>query len=442
MRGFSTKTLKWQLVSRFALVLTTMLVIANVGFLLFLLTILSPTNSPDLAVRSPIEAAIRVRDGVLSIEDTDALRQVREKYPNLWLVVQRSDGRRAVLGDVPTLFDSVLAQVDRVRSLDLRGEDGSVETAALIEVSNELGEFKVLYGGNPTPGSWLLNLMWGLRILYIPFTVVPLIGVFLVLPYLVGRALRGLKRTTATASSISADSLGVRLSTNDVIEELHPLVQAINGALSRIDDDVSRRQRFFANAAHELRTPIAILQTRLDGLSPSVHRDRLLLDVARLAAMAEQLLDMQRLETVRTLDTVDLVSIAEIVAADCGPLAIAAGYDFEFEAEISSLMIKGDQSSLERAVTNLIRNAIEHGGGSGTIRVLVSGNGWVEVSDEGPGVSKDEQERVFEPFYRTIPKSTGAGLGLSIVDQIARAHRGYVRIIEQNRGATFRLKIG
>jgi len=442
MRWTGNNSLKSQLVTQFSFVLAMLLVVINVGFLLFIMRITPDTNPVDEASLPVIVEALRLVDGRMEIRETEQFAQLVESHPSLWFVALDAAGRELVFGSVPSLFTSVVEELAQVRSLDLRGDDGSTITAMVARTPTSFGEVKVLYGGNAVPGSAFTSLLWGAKVIYIPFTVLPVVGVFLCLPFLVGRALSGLRKTTATAASIDANSLGVRLSKEGVVEELHPLVSAINSALTRIDDDFSKRQRFFANAAHELRTPIAILQTRLEGLVAGPQRARLLQDVARLAAMAEQLLDMQRLAGNQSWEDVDLVSTCEQVAADCGPLAISAGYDFEFDAEVPSLVTRGDQASLERAVTNLIRNAIEHGGGSGTIRVEVRRDGTIEVADDGPGIPKDERGRVFEPFYRTKPKSTGAGLGLSIVDEIVRAHNGRISIVERDRGACFRLKLG
>lgn len=441
MRLLRMSSLKSLLVVRFAIVMGLLLVLMNAGFVVFVALVTPSTNGADERAVSVVVEALSEADGDLIARETDGLRTLRERYPAFWFVALKSDGNRVTYGSVPSLFASVVDRLSEVHSLDLRGANGAIVTAQLKVTNSEIGEVKILYGGNPVPGSNFLNLLWGAKVIYIPFIVLPVIGIFLALPLLVERALAGLKRTTSTASLIDADRLGVRLSKEGVVDELHPLVTAINAALARIDDDFSGRQRFFANAAHELRTPIAILQTRLEGLEAGAQRDRLLQDVARLAAMAEQLLDMQRLGSSRDWSDVDLVSTCEQVAADCGPLAIFAGYDLEFHAEVSSFKIKGDRTSLERAIANLIRNAIEHGGGHGTIRVEVLRDGTIEVADEGPGIPEGEEGRIFEPFYRTKPKSTGAGLGLSIVEEIIRAHNGQVTVIQQEKGARFRLRV-
>lgn len=443
LRILGRKSLKGQLVTRFALVLGLMMVVVNIGFFVFLLIALPSTNTADIAVRPVIAGAVRSSDnGKLLVEVTDDLQTITRQFPAFWFVAVHPDGDRVDYGPVPPEYSSILPRLDGILSLDIRGEEGSPVTATIANLTSQAGELKVLYGGKSSPGSYALNLLWGLKIIYIPFTLAPLVVVFLALPLMVGRALSGIRKTIHRAASIDADSLGVRLPKDDVVDELHPLVSAFNAALARIDEDVTKRQRFFANAAHELRTPIAILQTRLEALPPGAQRERLLMDVGRLAATAEQLLDMQRFENIQSWDDVDLVDLCETVAADCASLAIAEGYDLEFETGIKSFIVDGDRGSLERAVTNLVRNAIEHGGGGGRIQIEVLRDGTIEVADEGPGIPDDEVEKVFEPFYRTKPKSTGAGLGLSLVHQIARIHKGHISVIQQEKGARFRLKVG
>src|SRR5690606_18817742 len=119
---------------------------------------------------------------------------------------------------------------------------------------------------------------------------------FLILPVIISRQLRGVEHAAAEAERIDVAQRGIRLSSAHVPEELHSLVRAVNAALQRLDDGMERRQRFLADAAHELRTPIAILQTRVELLPPSEQRNQLMLDVARLTNLANQLLDLQRLD--------------------------------------------------------------------------------------------------------------------------------------------------
>jgi signal transduction histidine kinase len=233
------------------------------------------------------------------------------------------------------------------------------------------------------------------------------------------------------------------LPVDKVPTEVAPLVRAINDALARLDQGYERHKRFLADAAHELRTPIAILNTRLESLPDGPEKLRLLEDVARLAMLAEQLLDLQRLGQGPTaFSRVDLVAVGRSVVADLAPLAIAAGYDISFEAEADYVMVMGDEASLGRAVTNLVQNAIQHGGRHGVITIGVHADGAIEVEDQGLGIPADQREKIFEPFHRMQPASRGAGLGLNLVREIVRLHNGHVAVLDGiGGGARVRIRL-
>jgi two-component system, OmpR family, sensor histidine kinase TctE len=154
--------------------------------------------------------------------------------------------------------------------------------------------------------------------------------------------------------------------------------------------------------------------------------------VDRLANLAEQLLDLQRLDAVRNDENIDLVTLVRRVAADLAPLLIASDRTIEVMVD-TARPIRGDMGAIERVVTNLVQNAIEHGGRHVTIRVLGTS---FEVEDDGPGIPPEERERVFEPFHRLRPRSTGTGLGLNLVQQVVERHGGQVTILGAPGGGT------
>ena len=187
------------------------------------------------------------------------------------------------------------------------------------------GPLWIITAGGPKLGSKLMLAAFASPIFLGPLFLLTLVS-FLFIPVIVGRQLRGVNNIAAEADTIDVDQRGIRLSPAHVPDELHPLVRAVNAALQRLDDGMERRQRFLADAAHELRTPIAILQTRVELLADDAQRSRLMLDVARLANLANQLLDLQRIDADRTIfQPVNLVELAAQVTADMAPLAIAAG---------------------------------------------------------------------------------------------------------------------
>lgn len=259
-------------------------------------------------------------------------------------------------------------------------------------------------------------------------------------PRIVRQALAGLSSVVRKAPEIDPRRAGAKLPVEDVPREVVPLIVSFNSILERLEQQFRARQRFLIDAAHELRTPIAIMQTRIEGLPDGPERQRLMEDVARLGETTEQLLAVERNDQVHDRwETVDLVEIARTVVADLAPLALSAGYDISFDTRIARYEMQGNPFALPRAVSNIVRNAIDHGGNRGMIHVSVLANGEIAVSDEGQGIAEDQQERIFEPFYRVTPRSTGAGLGLSLVKQIVADHNGRVLLESSAFGSTFRL---
>ncbi|MEF9606146.1 hypothetical protein O4J55_29010, partial [Paracoccus sp. PXZ] len=146
---------------------------------------------------------------------------------------------------------------------------------------------------------------------YASLLAVALPAIFIAVPRIVGRALGRISDVAEKAARIEPRQHGTRLPVDGIPKEVAPLVTAFNGALERLENEARKRQRFLIDAAHELRTPIAIMQTRIDGMPDGQERSRLLDDVARLADTAEQLLDFERNDQVTDVDgSVDLVEIA------------------------------------------------------------------------------------------------------------------------------------
>jgi signal transduction histidine kinase len=264
------------------------------------------------------------------------------------------------------------------------------------------------------------------------------LGALIATPLVVRRSLVGIDQAALQADTIDIDQRGGRLSEHDIPEEIAPLVHAVNRALGRLDEGYERQERFLTDAAHELRTPIAILNTRIGSLPHSSIKTDLLEDAARLAVLTEQMLDLQRLKQGKVQFTkVDLGQLARKVIIEMAPLAFAAGYTVQFDVEGAG-EIEGDPLALQRALMNILQNAINHGGRKGII-ALTAGCNWIEVSDEGPGIPADMRDRIFEPFFKRHHDGRGAGLGLNLVRDILRMHGGEVTIDNRNPGAVCRL---
>lgn len=264
---------------------------------------------------------------------------------------------------------------------------------------------------------------------------ISLIGV----PFVTRWALRSFGDLTARLDRIDLDTRGALVEERGLPNEVLRLVRDINRALRRLDSGFEATERFFVNAAHELRTPIAVLQVRIDTLSPSEDKTHLQTAIKRLTAIANQLLDTEKYRQKPQQNApVHLNSVVSKVVADLAPLAISEGYEISFDSDAEDVFVPGDAEALERAFVNLVRNAVQYGGGRGQISVGIEADGSVTVADQGCGIASDKHSRIFEPFFRVNPHGSGAGLGLSMVNEIVTRHGGYVELSSApGKGSTF-----
>jgi signal transduction histidine kinase len=439
--------LSWQLISLQAALLVTLVVIL-IGALWasgFLLVERDEDHVIDIVQRS----LARDTDGGLMLRPTTELRALRDGTPDLWFLVRDRQGHSLSEGTVPSEFAGIgdaLDQISQARlGWQLLEDDPRKPPARLKRVNSAAGSVQILTAtqGRLSGGKAVLTTSLAFLGVALPGLLLMATATLIATPMVVLRAFAGLDTTAAQARQIDIHQRGARLSAVHIPLEVVPLVTAINDALARLDEGYQRHQRFVADAAHELRTPIAILNTRLESLPAGPDKTRLIEDTARLSTLAEQLLDIQRLDQHRNpFGRVDLVAIAQGVAADLAPLAIAGGYELALDTAAECIEVIGDRAALERALTNLVQNAIQHGGRRGTINIHVGLPAAIDVSDEGDGIPPEQRTLIFEPFYRLTPLDRGAGLGLNMVREIARVHGGHVSVFDgPNGGACFRLAL-
>lgn len=394
-------------------------------------------------------ALARNIDGDLSLRSTPDLTQLRAETPDLWFLVRDRQGHSLTDGAVPTEFEAIGGGLDQISQARLGWQmfedDPRKPAARLKRVDTNAGNVQIITAtqGRLTGAKALFMTSLAFLGIALPGLLVMGTATFIATPMIVQRAFRGLDATADQARRIDIHQRGARLSVENIPLEVVPLVAAVNDALARLDQGYARHKRFVADAAHELRTPIAILNTRLESLPSGPDKARLLEDTARLATLAEQLLDIQRLDRCgHPFTRVDLVAVAQSAAADLAPLAIAAGYELELDAPATPIETIGDAAALERALTNLVQNAIQHGPRRGTIGIRVSKPASIEVTDEGAGIPADQREQIFEPFYRLTPLDRGAGLGLNMVREIVLLHGGQVSVTDGADGGTcFRMTL-
>jgi signal transduction histidine kinase len=247
---------------------------------------------------------------------------------------------------------------------------------------------------------------------------------------IVRRAIAPLKRISDLAETIGPTRADVRLPTENVPREILPLVRSMNSALDRLNEGLRRQREFNANAAHQLRTPLAVLMANMDTLENSEFGKRTRTDIVHMSRIVSQLLLDARLDTFSvTLDEViDLNVAAEEIAASFAPLALASKKTIALLRSDDPVTIRTSGFALRAALGNLIENAINHTPERTSVRVRVTNRPAIEVMDSGPGIPHDQRARVFERFWRGDRNSSGAGLGLSIVDRIMQALNGSVKV--------------
>lgn len=269
--------------------------------------------------------------------------------------------------------------------------------------------------------------------------------------FLTKKALTPLQKLTSEVSQIQAQNLSTQLPVPNSKDEIAQLTSSFNEMLTRLDNAFSTQKQFSANAAHELRTPLAVLQTNLEVFEkkqkPEMIEYRQLFTMikeqtARLSQLVGTLLDMTNLKSVPRTDQVSLEELVDEVFCDLDPIAEKAGISIHFNDSSNQDLhtdVTGSYVLLYRAVYNLVENAIKYNRPHGSISVSVkqeNGQAMVLVTDTGIGISPENQKKIFDPFFR-VDKSRsramgGAGLGLALVDSIAKEHRGTVKVLESS----------
>ncbi len=262
-----------------------------------------------------------------------------------------------------------------------------------------------------------------------------------------GRALKPLRAFATQVERVQPDNLSeIRLS-KDVPTELQRCSASFNDMISRLGEGFSAQRQFTGNAAHELRTPLALMQAQIElfisehsGLQPETAELLGLLQeqTERMSRMTKALLEMSELRSIPCGDAVELGPLSEEVLTDLAPLA--EDKDITLDCAGDALVI-GSDTLLYRLV--LVENAIRYSRPGSTVNVSISDNDsnvFLRVEDQGPGIPKKYRESIFQPFFR-LDKSRsraygGAGLGLALVWEIAALHGGTVEVEESSENGT------
>ena len=282
---------------------------------------------------------------------------------------------------------------------------------------------------------------------YITAAVTVLSGI---LAYFVsGRALKPLHRFTAQVEKVQLNNLADMKINEDVLPEFKQLSQSFNRMLERLNSAFAAQRQFTGNAAHELRTPLALMQAQLELFSaehPDVRPETaefltlLREQTERLIQMTRTLLEMSNLRQVARNERIQLAPMIEEIFTDLAPLSDKRGVTLT--AEGNGIMT-GSDALIYRLIFNLTENAVKYNRQGGSVRVSVTQKPeklLLRVSDTGCGIPKEYQHSIFQPFFR-VDKSRsreygGAGLGLSLVWEIADLHGGSVWVEESSEKGT------
>lgn len=269
-----------------------------------------------------------------------------------------------------------------------------------------------------------------------------------------GRALKPLKSFASQVENVQPDNLADMKISEDVLPEFKQFSKSFNGMLDRLDEGFSAQRQFTGNAAHELRTPLALMQAQIELFSVE-HSDiqhdtaellKLLQEqTERMSQMTKTLLEMSELRTVPCNDVIELAPMFEEVFADLAPLAEKRGITLECDGDGT---IIGSDTLIYRMLFNLTENAIRYNRPNESVRACVSernGQIFIRVRDNGNGIPEQYRESVFQPFFR-VDKSRsreygGVGLGLALVREIALLHGGRVLAEESTENGTVMLVI-
>lgn len=273
--------------------------------------------------------------------------------------------------------------------------------------------------------------------------------------FLSGRALNPLRAFTSQVEKVQPNNLSDMKMAEDVLPEFRQFSKSFNQMLDRLDEGFAAQRQFTGNAAHELRTPLALMQAQLELFStehpkvlPETAGFLLLLreQTERMTQMTKTLLEMSELRTVPCNDRIEIAPMIEEIFADLTPLAEKNGISLESTGDGT---MTGSDTLIYRLLFNLTENAIRYNRPDGIVRITVTEEEKrliIRVSDTGCGVPEQYRESIFQPFFR-VDKSRsrengGVGLGLSLVWEIVTLHGGEVRVEESSeKGTTIAVKL-
>lgn len=270
---------------------------------------------------------------------------------------------------------------------------------------------------------------------------VGIIAILLVALLTMRRALRPLASLSKQAHDIDITASSKRLKTDDIPDEIIPIIKAVNGAFDRLEQGYRSQRDFSSNVAHEVRTPLAVLQSSIELIQDPTLKADLKQDAHRLEQLFEQLIDLSRAEALGpdSFEPVNMTEIATSLAMELAPQTVRSGKALAVTG-VEECQVMGHAGLLTIALDNLVRNALAYSpkGSEIEIELLCHPAGW-KVYDQGPGVPDALRQTLFERFNRgavSDQQMPGTGLGLAIVQSVAEAHGAHVSITDRPEGGS------
>jgi signal transduction histidine kinase len=387
------------------------------------------------------DAAVVDPGHALSIRSTHRIEQLKAFSPNLWYVVSYEkmitefggEHRPALPFSLPyggpTGF-SVLNTLDQN------------STFCLAVIPWGPSDLVMMVGGAQVRFGQMLISFVGRNIFPLSLGAFAFALMVMIGAWLSGRFVaRGIDRVTRRAVAIDPSAPQGSISLDEVPIELKPLVEALNRAFDEINAYIKMQRRFLGNAAHQLRTPLTLLRARIEDVGDPELKIALVRDMRRLTSLVSAMLDLARLQN-HAIEKrpIDLADVARDVLADFTPSALDAGIELSLErTEQDGTVVQAVEAAVRSALANLVGNALIHAGGARHITATL-GPGSVSISDDGNGFAPADGRKLVEPFQTGNAAEGGAGLGLSIVQEIMAAHGGEFIITSTPTGTTASLR--
>jgi two-component system, OmpR family, sensor kinase len=419
-------------------VVATFLHVSSQGDLYAFLDSLAYFRCLDLVKASVIDD----EKGRPHIEPSAGLRSESNENPQFIFAVFDPVKDELLRGSARELLSAFTRQSD-IRAmrmdfvLDRREGYGYVQS-----VDTPAGRFRIALYGYKFRFADIFHAFWEESAEHIYYLYTPLFLSVGIVWLAVRNSLGSLRPAIDEVESIDFGSLKPGIVAKDAPTEIRPFIDAVNAALARLEASAKRMRRYTANAAHELRTPLAILRARLEDTEEPTFKNDLKRDVSRLQAIVEQLLITARLseQQVSLDEEIELVNSIRQIVADYLPLALDCGRKLEFEAGTAAILVRGNRRAIECVVANLVDNALRAEPPGGTVSIKVAAPASIEVVDHGEGVALGDREQIFEPFWRKHEASPGTGLGLGIAKELMDRLEGRIWVEETpGGGATFKV---